>query len=75
MCLCVTYIRLSIKHIITDDTTEENKRESIIMKQYISLTIVFYTKVNDTNSERPHVYVSHISVYLSNIYTVQIEAF
>ena len=32
------------------------------MEQYISLTIVFYTKINDKNGERPHIYVLHLSI-------------
>ena len=41
------------------------KRGSIIREQYISLNIVSYTKINDKNSERPHVdslhrYIKHI---------------
>ena len=50
-------------------------RGSIIIEQYISLTIIFYPYINDKNSERSLVYVSHISIYLSNIHTIQIEAF
>ena len=51
------------------------KRGSITMEQNTSLTIIFYKYINDEDSERSRVYVTHISVYLSNIYTIQMEAF
>ena len=45
------------------------------MEQYISLTVIFYAYINGEDSKRSRVYVLHISIYLSNIYTIQIEAF
>ena len=44
------------------------KRGSIIMEQYISMIIIFCMKINDKDSEQSYVYVSHISIYLSNIH-------